>query len=63
MDFGIIVALANSDPTPTGIKGINDDVMTGESYYAIDGKQMATPQRGLNIIRMSDGTTKKIVIK
>ena len=63
MDFGIIVALANSDPTPTGIKGINDDMMTGKSYYAIDGKQMATPQRGLNIIRMSDGTTKKIVIK
>ena len=63
MDFGIIVALANSDPQPTGIKGINDDVMTGESYYSIDGKQIATPQRGLNIIRMNDGTTKKIVIK
>jgi len=62
MDFGIIVALADSDPIPTGIKGIND-VMTGESYYSIDGKQMATPQRGLNIIRMNDGTTKKIVIK
>lgn len=63
MDFGVVVALADSDPTPTGIKGINDDVMTGKNYYSIDGKQIATPQRGLNIIRMNDGTTKKIVIK
>ena len=63
MDFGIIVALTDSDPTPTGIKGINNDVMTGERYYSIDGKQIATPQRGLNIIRTNDGTTKKIVIK
>ncbi len=63
MDFGIIVALTDDDPTPTGIKGIKDDVMTGESYYSIDGKHIITPQRGLNIIRMSDGTTKKIVIK
>lgn len=63
MDFGIIVALTDSDPTPTGIKGINNDVMTGERYYSIDGKRIATPQRGLNIIRMNDGTTKKIVIK
>ena len=63
MDFGVIVALADGDPTPTGIKGINGDVMTGESYYSIDGKQMATPQRGLTIIRMGDGTTKKVIIK
>ena len=62
-DFGIIVALADGDPTPAGIKGINDDDMNVDSYYSIDGKQTATPQRGLNIIRMSDGTTKKTVIK
>ena len=61
MDFGIIVALSDSDPIPTGINGINDNVKTGESYYSIDGKQIAAPQRGLNIIRMSDGTTKKVI--
>jgi hypothetical protein len=32
-------------------------------YYSIDGKRIATPQRGLNIIKMSDGTTKKIIAK
>ena len=63
MDFGIIVALTESDPQPTGTKGIHADVMNGESYYSIDGRQTATPQRGLNIIKMSDGTTKKIINK
>lgn len=61
--FGSIVALTNSDPKPTGITSINNDVMTVERYYTIDGKHTITPQRGLNIVRMNDGTTKKIVIK
>ena len=29
--------------------------------YSINGKQLSAPQKGLNIIRMSDGTTRKIV--
>ena len=32
-------------------------------YYSIDGKRLSAPQKGLNIIRMSDGTTRKIVSK
>ncbi len=31
--------------------------------YSIDGKRLSQPQKGLNIIRMSDGTTRKIVSK
>ena len=31
--------------------------------YDLNGKQISQPQRGLNIIRMSDGTTKKVVVK
>lgn len=61
--FGSIVALTDDDPKPTGIKGINNNVMTGERYYSLDGKCTTTPQRGLNIIRMSDGSTKKMVVK
>ena len=62
-DFQEIVALTDDDPMPTGIKGVNNKVMTDEQYYSIDGKQSVSPQRGLNIIRMNDGTTKIIVIK
>ena len=42
-------------------------IWTGENsnvkIYSIDGKQLEKPQKGLNIIRMSDGTTKKVVVK
>ena len=63
MNFKSIVALKDSDPHPTGINGIANDVTTGERYYSIDGKQSSKPSHGMNIIRMSDGTTKKIVVK
>ena len=62
-DFGKIVALTDDDPKPTGIKGVNNNVKKGEHYYLLDGKHTTKHQRGLNIIRMSDGTTKKIVYK
>lgn len=62
-DFKEIVALTDDDPIPSGIKRICSNVMNSERYYSLDGKHTATPQRGLNIIRMSDGTTKKVVMK
>lgn len=62
-EFGSIVALTDSDPNPTGITCINNDVMNGEHYYSLDGKRIATPQRGLNVIRMKDGTMRKVVVK
>ena len=40
------------------------DNMSGsltKKYYSIDGKRLSQPQKGLNIIKMSDGTTRKVV--
>ena len=51
------------DTQTTGIKEVNSNVTRTVQYYSIDGKRIATPQRGLNIIKMSDGTTKKIIAK
>ena len=31
------------------------------SYYSTDGKFLSLPQKGINILRMSNGTTKKIM--
>ncbi len=36
---------------------------TKNSYYTVDGRRIREAQRGLNIIRMSDGTTKKVIKK
>lgn len=33
------------------------------SRYALDGRQLTTPQKGLNIIRKADGTTRKVFVR
>jgi hypothetical protein len=43
-------------PTPALSKG------EGE-WYSLDGKRLDVPQKGINIIRYSDGTSKKVLIK
>ena len=62
-DFASIVALTDDDPKPTGIKEVGFDAMFSHRYYSVDGKRIATPQRGLYIIKMNDGKTKKVVAK
>ena len=41
--------------------GNHPAINTQESYFTIDGKPLLAPQRGLNIIRSSDGTVKKVM--
>ncbi len=64
-DFGTIVALTDDDPKPTTeiIATTATQQPTIVERYTIDGKRIVTTQRGLNIIKMSDGTTRKVVVK
>ena len=63
-DFGNIVALTDEDPKPTAISSIEyAPVATNKAIYDLQGHQLAQPKKGLNIIKMSDGTTKKVIIK
>ena len=57
-----------SDIRPISATGVDKakaerNATTPESYYSLDGKHLSKPQRGLNIVRMSDGTTRKVVAK
>lgn len=59
-EFGSIVALTEEE---TGIETTsisNNDV---QSYYSLDGKRLDAPQKGVNIVKMANGQTKKVVIK
>ena len=47
----------------TGIENTTFNKTTTEKYYTVDGRQFQQPQKGLNIIKSSDGTTRKVVIK
>ena len=52
------------EPYTTGVEAIRTDAAaTVEAYFAPDGRQLSAPQHGLNIVRMSDGTVRKVVIK
>ncbi|MBQ7512330.1 MAG: Ig-like domain-containing protein [Prevotella sp.] len=49
----------------TAIQTVNTSavVTVPETVYTIDGKRVGQMQRGLNIVRMNDGSVKKIIIK
>ena len=48
----------------TGITGTQTSVDVREiARFTIDGKRISQPQRGINIVKYSDGTVKKVVVK
>lgn len=48
----------------TGITGTQTSADVREvARYTIDGKRINQPQRGVNIVKYSDGTVKKVVVK
>lgn len=51
----------NSD---TGIEGVEDDsdVRISERY-SVDGRRISVPEKGINIVKYTDGTVKKIIVK
>jgi hypothetical protein len=73
-DNGILIGTDNSRqwafikngslPDATGIDA--QTAISGQqpsSYYTVDGQRLAQPKQGLNIIHMSNGTTKKVVVR
>lgn len=46
--------------TPDALDALND---AEAEYYDLSGKRLDEPQRGVNIVRMKSGKTKKIIIK
>ena len=61
--FGTIVALTDQE-MEDGIDDVNTSKTTTETVrYDINGRIISTPQKGINISRMSDGTTRKVLIR
>lgn len=50
------------DASSDGIGHHTSETLAPIRYYAIDGRQHAQPQRGLNIVRQSDGSIRKLLI-
>ena len=59
------VIFINGDDT-TGIGTLHEDgtvTMDDAEYYTVGGARLATPQKGLNVVKYSNGTIKKIFVK
>ena len=62
--FGKIVALTDDDPKPTDVQTLpKEENTTPSAIYALDGRLISKPQRGVNIIRMRDGSVRKVIAK
>lgn len=57
--FGTILPL----PSETKIENTTMQETEVKDHYSLDGIKSGNSKKGLNIIRMSDGTVKKVVVK
>lgn len=48
---------------PTGIAGTNANAARETMRMSIDGRRLLKPERGINIVRYSDGSVRKVVVK
>ena len=56
------VFFAEYDPDVTGIRTTETE-KEPESYFSPNGIQLEKPVKGLNIIKMKDGTIRKVIVK
>lgn len=48
--------------TYSGVSAIDAADAVPVAYYSVDGRRLTEPAVGVNIVRMSDGTSKKIIV-
>ena len=51
------------DPTAVAAAPVNSAPAKAAACYAPDGRRISTPQPGLNIIKMTDGSVRKVIVK
>lgn len=47
----------------TGISTVNGGKTNETVFYSLDGRKLSAPQQGINIVKMSDGSTRKVMMK
>lgn len=69
-NFGLTTAtyfcmdeLGGEAPEPTAVKNVKAKVSRAAEVYDISGRRIEAQKRGFNIIRMNDGTIRKVIAK
>lgn len=60
---GLVYSVEGTGEGTTGIDGVTNDQSLKSRIYNVGGQLLDTVKKGINIIRNSDGTTKKILKK
>ncbi len=61
---GVRCVFGNFGDGTTGIDGVVDaEAAKVVAVFSVDGRRLDAPQSGINIVKMSDGTTKKVFVK
>ena len=48
---------------PSSVNGIDGNAPRETMRLSIDGRRLTSPERGINIIRYSDGSVRKVIVK
>lgn len=51
------------DEAPDAVQSLVDANAKATQFFSLDGRQMSRLSRGINIVRMSDGTFRKVMVK
>ena len=62
-NLALLGVMAIPQNTPDGISNAKSLINQTTCFYDLQGRKLSAPQRGINIIRMSDGTTRKVLVK
>lgn len=57
----LILVKPNGETVILGLNGSDKPVAV--QYFSLDGKKLSAPQKGINVVKMSDGTSKKVLVK
>ena len=48
---------------PAEVNAVSNGDRKEAAHYTLEGRRISTAQKGINIIKMNDGTTKKVMVK
>lgn len=58
-----VPAGAGTTAEDTAVEGIKNVNKVTVEFYSVNGARIAAPQKGVNIVKMSDGTVSKVLVK
>lgn len=63
VDNAAVITLQKKKDIPSAITNVSKTFSTEVARYTVNGQLISTPQPGINIIKMSDGTVRKVFVK